>query len=143
MIRLEHANLVVNDIEPTLSFLQAAFPHWQVRASGPSTWYGKPRKWLHFGDDFTFITLNDNGDGAPRDLTGHAPGLAHLGFTVTNIERLIERLERKGYTPSVALDTQGYRRNVYYIDPAGLEFEFIEYLSDDPVERNADPAEEG
>jgi catechol 2,3-dioxygenase-like lactoylglutathione lyase family enzyme len=141
MIHLEHANLVVNDIEPTLTFLQAAFPHWRERASGSSTWYGKPRKWLHFGDDFTFITLNDNGDGAPRDLEGHAPGLAHLGFTVTDIERLVERLKSKGYTPSVALDTQGYRRNVYYIDPAGLEFEFIEYLSDDPAERNADPTE--
>ncbi|PHS24742.1 MAG: glyoxalase [Robiginitomaculum sp.] len=136
MVRLEHANLVVNDIEPTLAFLKAAFPHWQVRASGPSIWYGKPRKWLHFGDDYTYITLNDNGDGVPRDLAGHAPGLAHLGFIVTNIDRLIERLKRHGYTPSVGLDTVAHRRNVYFIDPAGLEFEFVEYLSDDPAERN-------
>lgn len=138
MTRLEHANLVVNDLEPTLAFLKAALPHWRVWTSGQSDWYGKTRQWLHFGDDFTFITLNDNGEGPPRDLKGHAPGLAHLGFTVTGIEQLVQRLSDKGYTPRIPLETTGYRRNVYYIDPAGLEYEFVEYLSDDPVKRNAD-----
>ncbi len=138
MIRLEHANIVVKDMQPTLSFLQCAFPHWRVRSEGQSEWSGKLRNWLHFGDDHTFITLNDNGVGDPRDLKGHAQGLAHLGFTVTGIERLVKRLSKHGYAPSVALQTMGYRRNVYYIDAAGLEFEFVEYLSDDPAERNED-----
>ena len=34
MIRLEHANLVVKDIQPTLEFLLTAFPHWRVRGRG-------------------------------------------------------------------------------------------------------------
>ena len=29
--RLEHANFVVTDIEPTLDFIQTAFPEWEVR----------------------------------------------------------------------------------------------------------------
>jgi len=43
MIRLEHANLVVAEIEPSLDFLLSAFPHWRVRQKGKSTWYGKQR----------------------------------------------------------------------------------------------------
>ena len=138
MTRLEHANIVVSDIEPTLHFLQAALPHWRVRAKGAAPWYGKPRNWLHFGDDFTYITLNDNGEGSPRDLKGHAPGLAHLGFSITGIEALIARLHERGYEPRIEPTACAARRNVYYIDPNGLEFEFVEYSSDDPALRNAD-----
>ena len=29
-----------------------------------------------------------------------------------------------------------FRKNVYYVDPNGFEVEFVEYLSDDPEERN-------
>ncbi|PHR61787.1 MAG: glyoxalase [Robiginitomaculum sp.] len=140
MVKLEHANLVVDDIQPTLDFLLAAFPHWRVRQSGLSHWNGTPRKWLHVGDDQTYLTLNDNGQGAPRDLAGNAPGLAHLGFTVHGIEALIERLDKKGYAPSSALEQQFARKNVYFtVESSGLEFEFVEYLSDDPAERNASP----
>lgn len=48
MIQLEHVNLVVTDLERSLHFYQAAFPHWKVRGGGESSWYGKARKWLHF-----------------------------------------------------------------------------------------------
>ncbi len=138
MTRIEHANIVVDEIEPTLAFLQAALPHWRVRASGRSEWYGKPRKWLHFGDDYSYITLNDDGEGAPRDLKGHAQGLAHIGFAITGLDALIKRLEKAGYTPKQPAGRAPFRRNVYYIISSGLEFEFVEYLSDIPAERNAD-----
>ena len=52
MLYLEHLNLVVQDIPSALTFYQAAFPHWRVRDSGKSEWYGKQRKWLHFGDEY-------------------------------------------------------------------------------------------
>lgn len=139
MVRLEHANLVVEQIEPTLEFLLAAFPHWRVRQSGTSLWSGKPRKWLHVGDDENYLTLNDNGEGGSRDLAGHAQGLAHLGFSVSNLEELISRLAAKGYAPSFATEKQAFRQNVYFVDGNDLEFEFVEYLSDNPVERNASP----
>ncbi|MCF6293849.1 MAG: VOC family protein [Robiginitomaculum sp.] len=137
MTRLEHVNLVVADIEPSLKFLMAAFPHWRIRQQGKSTWYGKQRNWLHFGDDETYLTLNDEGEGEPRDLQGHTQGLAHLAFEVSGIEELTERLALSGFNPRIALDGHGHRRNVYYVDGNGLEFEFVEYSSDDPVLRNA------
>ncbi len=139
MVQLEHANLVVDDLEPTLAFLLAAFPHWKVRQSGASKWYGIPRNWLHVGDDETFITLNDHGEGPPRDLTKNSQGLAHLGFVVSDLDQLITRLKVNGHSPSVALaQEQPHRRNVYFTVPSSnLEFEFVEYSSDDPVKRNA------
>lgn len=136
-MRLEHVNLVVCEIEPTMDFLKIAFPHWRVRGSGNSPWYGKPRKWLHFGDDETYIALSDNGEGAPRDLTQHAPGLAHIAFVVDDIDGIVSRYKEQGIDASVALGTGPSRKNVYYIDPAGLEFEFVEYTSDIPSERHA------
>src|SRR5210317_2655178 len=97
MLYLEHLNLVVNDIPSALTFYQAAFPHWRVRDKGESDWYGKPRKWLHFGDDYQYLTFNDNGDGENRDLAGHQPGLAHFAFVTGNIDAVIKRLVAAGF----------------------------------------------
>jgi predicted enzyme related to lactoylglutathione lyase len=136
MLHLEHLNLVVNDIPAALAFYQAAFPHWRIRQEGTSQWYGKSRKWLHFGDDYQYLTFNDNGVGHHRDLAGHQTGLAHFAFVTGNIDALVERLAEAGF----ALDHDGadepYRRNVYFIDPNGFEVEFVQYLSDMPAQRN-------
>lgn len=78
MIRLEHANLVVKDISATLDFIQTAFPDWKIRGQGEMTWHGKPRRWLHVGDDDYYLTLNDDGEGKLRDLSGHTPDHAPL-----------------------------------------------------------------
>lgn len=134
--RLEHANIVVTRIEPTVAFLAAAFPEWRVRGEGAGEWNGKARRWLHFGDDDFYVTLNDNGEGAPRDLKGHAPGLAHLGFVVSSLDEVIARLKKAGHEPSQWGPEHPHRRNVYYIDDEGLEFEFVEYFSDRPEEKN-------
>ena len=134
--RLEHANSVVTEIAPTLTFLQTAFPEWRVRGEGGGDWNGKPRRWLHFGDDDFYVTLNDNGEGAQRDLSGHAPGLAHLGFEVASLDDVVARLTRAGYKIDHRGEDHPHRRNLYYVDPEGLEFEFVEYLSDVPAEKN-------
>ena len=55
MIQLEHVNLVVKDIPEMLTFYKAAFPHWYVRDEGKGEWSGKPRNWLHFGDEYQYI----------------------------------------------------------------------------------------
>lgn len=136
MIYLEHLNLVVADIEAQLTFYQAAFPHWRVRDKGDAPWYGKPRTWLHFGDDYQYLTFNDNGEGENRDLAGHQPGLAHFAFVTANIEALMARLGSAGFSPAKDGADEPYRKNIYYVDPAGFEVEFVEYLSDVPQQRN-------
>ncbi|MBO6837741.1 MAG: VOC family protein [Alphaproteobacteria bacterium] len=136
MQRLEHVNLVVKDIAATADFLMTAFPDWRVRGTGTQTWHGKPRHWSHIGDDDTYITLNDNGEGENRDLAGHNPGLAHIGFEVDDLDAVLARLLGAGYEIDIDGFDHPFRRNVYFVDPAGFQFEFIQYLSEKPEEKN-------
>ncbi len=135
---LEHINLVVKDIKKALKFYQAAFPHWSIRGEGEGAWYGKPRNWLHFGDDYHYIAFADDGVGDNRNLKGHQVGLAHFAYVTNNIEDLVSRLSKAGYVPSVALDLETYseKGNVYYVDNDGFEIEFVQYFSDRPDIRN-------
>ena len=134
--RLEHANLVVTEIEPTVRFLKVAFPDWEIRGEGRDEWAGMPRRWVHLGTDETYITLNDFGRGRQRDLQSATPGLAHLGFEVADIDTIIARLRDAGYEPDHFGPDHPHRRNAYFHDPEGLEFEFVEYFSTNPAERN-------
>ncbi|WP_282608823.1 VOC family protein [Pelagibius sp. Alg239-R121] len=136
MIKLEHANLVVENIPASLEFIQTAFPDWKIRGQGKMTWHGKPRNWLHVGSDDTYLTLNDDGEGPNRDLTGHRPGLAHLGFVVDDLDGVVSRLEAKGYEIDIKGADHPFRKNVYFLDPAGFQFEFVEYISSKAEERN-------
>ncbi|MFS1526249.1 VOC family protein [Microbulbifer sp. 2304DJ12-6] len=136
MMHLEHVNLVVRDIPMSLSFYQAVFPHWQIRGGGEGEWYGKPRKWLHFGDNYQYLALSDHGDSDNRDLTGSQVGLAHFAFVTDNLQRLIERLDQAGFRPYKDGAESPHRKNIYFLDPDGFEVEFVEYLTDLPDERN-------
>ncbi len=136
MVRLEHANLVVEDIEASLDFILTAFPKWKVRGAGENPWHGKQRRWLHVGDDDYYLTLNDNGTGGNRDLKGHSTGLAHLGFVVDDVAAVISRLQNAGYEIDISVPDHPHRKTVYFLDPAGFQFEFMQYLSTDPKERN-------
>lgn len=136
-MRLEHINMVVSDLDETLGFYNAAFPHWNIRTRGRAEWYGVTREWLHFGDDYNYLTLNDNGKNSSRNLRSNDLGIAHLGFEINNIQALRQRMAVIGFTPSHSGAAHPHRRNLYYIDPNGVEVEFIEYLSDIPAERNS------
>lgn len=136
MIQLEHVNLVVKDIPEMLKFYQAAFPHWSVRDEGKGEWNGKARNWLHFGDEYQYLAISDHGEGENRDLSGYQVGLAHFAYVTNNIDGVIERLTAAGFAIVNPGTKEPFRRNVYFIDPAGFEVEFVEYLSDDPKLRN-------
>ncbi|MBU2882455.1 VOC family protein [Psychrosphaera sp. B3R10] len=135
-MKLEHLNLVVVSLEKSLAFYQAAFPHWVIRGEGQSTWYGTPRNWLHFGDDYNYLTFNDGGSGENRDLKSNSVGMAHFAFVTTNLQDVIDRLRLVGFELAKYSDADEYRKNAYFIDPDGYEVEFVEYLSDIPAQRN-------
>jgi len=137
-MHLEHLNLVVKDITETLAFYKAAFPHWHIRNQGQAEWYGVERNWVHFGDDYQYLTFNDDGTGENRDLSGHQTGLAHFAYVTVDMKAVIDRLETAGFEIAKAGADNRFRKNVYFIDPNGFEVEFVEYLSDIPVERNSD-----
>lgn len=136
MIRLEHVNLVVKEIQPTVDFLLTAFPNWYIRGHGKNRWGDIDRNWVHVGDDENYVTLNDCGVGENRDLSGITLGLAHIGFTVDDVEALSARLTGQGYAIDVIGRNHPHRKTIYFIDPAGFQFEFIEYFSEKPSEKN-------
>jgi len=143
MVRLEHVNLVVKELEPTLDFLLTAFPEWRVRGRGDGIWGDTTRHWVHVGDDDYYITLNDNAEGENRDLSGIQPGVAHMGFVVDDLEGIVSRLAEKGFNIDILGREHPYRRTVYYNDPAGFQFEFLQYSSDKPEEKNMYGGESG
>ncbi len=134
---LEHVNLVVSDLDAALAFYRAAFPHWRIRDKARGEWYGKPRTWLHFGDDYQYLAMSDHGEGNNRELGGHQVGFAHFAFVINNLDALVVRMAEAGFEPSKDGAKAPHRRNIYYIDPAGFEVEFVQYLSDLPGERNS------
>lgn len=137
-MKLEHINMFVSDMQQSLNFYQAAFPYWQVRSKGTGEWYGKPRNWLHFGDEYQYLALSDSGEGKNRDLASNQIGLSHIAFEVKNIEAVIARLAEIGVSPSSSGSEHKFRKNIYFQDPDGFEIEFVEYLTDIPAERNSD-----
>ena len=48
----------------------------------------------------------------------------------------MDRLATAGFEPDKDGADEHHRRNIYYMDPAGFEVEFVQYLSDLPAERN-------
>ena len=84
--QLEHANLIVRDIDGMLRFLNAAFPEFKIRGEGKSN----GRRWLHVGTQNTYLALNEasNEPAEPwRPYTGK-PGLNHLGYEVDDADAL-------------------------------------------------------
>lgn len=127
--QLEHASISVKSIARTLEFLAIALPNYVVRGSGGE---GSSR-WVHVGCDETYLALvEDRGSGGRK-----GPGLNHLGFVVDDADALCDRLEEAGYREgqSPAID-HPHRKRVYYVDGNGLLWEFVQYYSDDPAERN-------
>ena len=136
MITLEHINLVVSDIDKRLAFYRAAFPHWHVRGGDKGEWSGKPRNWLHFGDDYQYIAFADNGVGDNRDLTGHQVGLAHFAYITSDLKGTIARITQAGFAIHKDGTPDEYRENIYFLDADGYEVEFVQYHTDIPTLRN-------
>ena len=133
--RLEHANLIVRDVDAMIRFLQTAFPDFRVRHEG-KTWEGA--RWLHLGTDETYLALHEaSAEPAERWVPyGGKPGLNHLAYEVDDVRALHERLREAGYRDSTVPNEHPHRRRVYFHDPEGNDWEFVEYLSEDPKQRN-------
>ena len=127
---LEHANLNVANLAATVKFLMTALPHFKIRGSGTSR---DGTKWLHIGTDSTYLALNEaNADSAATKFET----FNHLGFVVENVEEIRSRMLNSGYKEGYKVDPHPYRKRLYILDHDGLEWEFIEYLSEIPKERN-------
>ncbi len=133
-IRLEHANMVVRDIDDTVRFLTAALPEFRIRHEGLDT----GQRWMHIGTDDTYIALNEASDEPDERWVPYdgKPGINHLGYEVDDVDALRDRLAAAGFTESTYPNNHPHRKRVYFYDSDGNDWEFVQYFSDDPAERN-------
>ena len=134
-VQLEHANLCVRDIDGMVLFLQTAFPEFRIRHDATGT---DGTRWVHIGTDETYITLNEATKEPTQRWTPYEgmPGVNHLGFEVSDVEALRERLKSAGYEDSTVQNEHRHRKRVYFYDHEGNDWEFVQYLSNDPAMRN-------
>jgi catechol 2,3-dioxygenase-like lactoylglutathione lyase family enzyme len=134
-VRLEHANLCVRDIDAMAHFLRTAFPEFELRGGG-DTLFGS--RWIHLGTADTYIALVGASQEPAEAWVPYSqkPGTNHLGYEVTEVERLRERLLAAGYEETTVNNDHPQRKRVYFHDPEGNDWEFVEYASDDPALRN-------
>jgi catechol 2,3-dioxygenase-like lactoylglutathione lyase family enzyme len=134
-VRLEHANLTVRDIEGMIRFLQAAFPEFRVRGEGISQ--GGSR-WVHVGTQETYIALNPTKSEPEKRWMPYRgmPGVNHLAYEVDDVEGLCERMRSAGYRECTPANAHPYRKRRYFYDAEGNDWEFVQYLSQEPAKRN-------
>lgn len=134
-VRLEHANLCVSDIEAMIEFLKTAFPDFRIRGEGTNK---DDTRWLHVGTDDTYIALNQAKTDAKRQWAPYSgvPGVNHLAYEVDDVDSLRARLEAAGYKESTVANAHPHRKRIYFNDPEGNDWEFVQYFSQDPAERN-------
>ena len=129
---LEHVNISVNDLNKSVLFFQTAFPDFKIRGEGESN--GK--KWLHLGNQDTYIALNESIEKLTVVKDYSKTGINHLGFVVKNVEEIANRLLAAGFKRDFPKQIEEFRIRDYFADADGNEYEFVQYLSDKPNEKN-------
>ena len=133
MIRLEHANISVMNAEEMTRFITIAFPDFRVRGEGLDS-HGRP--WRHVGNDNYYIAIQTVSSKLERKLYGNNTGLNHLGWEVDDVEALEKRMRRAGFEPNLKVYDHPARKRLYFHDPEGNDWEFVEYTTSDIKERN-------
>lgn len=135
MMRLEHANICVKELDQMIEFLTTVFSEFRIRGEGVST---KGVRWVHVGTDDTYIALQqaDTDRDTKWEPYSGAPGVNHLAFEVDNVDSLRDGLLAAGYKESTVPNKHPFRKRIYFYDPEGNDWEFIQYFSEDPKERN-------
>lgn len=133
--RLEHANICVHDIDGVIGFLQTAFPEFRIRHDAIDA---DGMRWVHVGTDETYIALtqaksDEKRRGAPYK---GRPGLNHLAYVMDDVTALRDRLKTAGFAESTPPNRHPYRKRIYFYDPEGNDWEFVQYLSEDSAERH-------
>ncbi len=130
---VEHANLTVSDLDATLAFLKVICPSWRIRGGGPRT--DPDGRWMHVGDDYSYVALEATDPCQPPRKPYRSVGFNHIGLIVSDLQATMARVRAAGLRVVAGAD-QPHRRNVYVYDPDGLEWELVEYQSEDPDHRN-------
>ncbi len=132
-VYLEHFNITVNDIQEAIKFFQTAFPHFRIRGGGHHI-----REWVHLGDDHTYIAINQaDQDDLEVQKNYDKIGVNHLGFVVGNVTEIAKNLLANGYKRDYPKQVEEFRIRDYFADDDGNQYEFVQYLSEVPEEKNS------
>ena len=114
-------------------FLQTAFPEFGIRADHVGA---DGSRWVHLGTAETYIALSpaEASPDQPWAPYSGLPGVNHLGYEVEDAEALRARMLAAGYEESTV--PNAHRKRVYFLDPEGNDWEFVQYLSADPTQRH-------
>lgn len=130
---LEHANITVSNLQEAIRFFQIAFPHFKIRGGGNGL-----REWVHLGDDDTYIAINQAKQNHSKiDKNYDKVGINHLGFVVPNVEEIADNLLSSGYKRDFPKEVEQFRIRDYFADADGNQYEFVQYLSEVPEEKNS------
>lgn len=129
---LEHANFTYSNLDGAVKFFQIAIPEFQIRHESVNN----GRRWMHLGTDSTYLALNEAVEPIHREERYAKGGLNHLGFVVEDVEGIAERLLKNGYERSFSKEVEIFRIRDYFFDHEGNEYEFVQYLSEEPHLRN-------
>lgn len=134
-VRLEHANLIVRDIDATIRFLETAFPEFRIRFDDTDV---RGVRWVHIGTDDTYIALTRATVEPKERWTPYSgiPGTNHLAYEVDDVDALRARLGAAGFQDTTVPNQHPYRKRVYFHDDDGNDWEFVQYLTDDPAKRH-------
>ncbi|MGY8689289.1 MAG: VOC family protein [Verrucomicrobiales bacterium] len=108
------------------------------RVPHPPPGRGSFDRWAHIGTDECYLALTATTAekaSADRPYTAY-PGIQHLGWEVPDAEKIRERLLAAGLKESTVPNEHPHRKRVYFYDADGNDWEFVEYFSDNPSERN-------
>lgn len=130
---LEHNNITVNNLEEAIKFLQTAMPEFEVRGEGADN----QRRWAHIGTDESYVALTETTAEVEGSDSYLQHGFNHMGFVVTDVRAVGKRLREAGYRNNYPFTEHQHRLRDYFLDADGNEYEFIQYLSDKPEERNS------
>lgn len=129
---VEHANITVSNIDDAVQFIQTAIPEFKERHRGQTNY-----RWCHIGTDDSYIALQEV---VARKQTDRSPyldvGINHIGIVVDDVDRVQKRLLAAGYEQNDIGEDNPFRKRVYFYDASGVEWEFIEYLTQNAENKN-------
>ena len=133
---LEHLNMTSTDVDETVRFLLTAMPEFSIRGEGGGD-DSPAQRWVHVGTDASYLCIESRGatEKGPHKPYFH-PGMNHMGFVVSDAAGLAKRMLESGYRQGATYLEHPHRHRYYFFDHDGNEYEFVQYFSEDPSERN-------
>lgn len=133
---VEHANICVENPASAIQFLLTAIPNWSIRGKGSMDWFGETIEWFHVGDEQSYIAIQSGSSDKTKDWQDLWTGVKHIGIVVEDIDSVVKNLTTAGFEVDHYGGNHPFRKNVYFLERHGIQFEFIEYLSESYAERN-------